>query len=1071
MRIRVLLPFALLLASAAPALAGGVNTSFTVTNTNDSGAGSLRQAIIDVNAPSSANGNTIHFAVTGTIELQSALPTIVDPVNLRGPGADRLTITRAAGAPAFRILDFDLSGASSQLTVVEGLTLTGGDATGSVGGGLQTNSPLHIRRCRIEGNTADRGGGLSMTGGTLGNPTIVEDCSITGNTSSGDGGGVLIDFPLGPGTGDAPQLRGCTISGNAAGGDGGGLWCEADGAAPGFFNMTIAGNTAVGAGGGLHLSTTVNAVTIESCILGDGAAGSGGVDLEVGTATVSVTNTLVETASGHTLVDGVAGNRVGVDAQLGALQLVGDTRVHALGATSPAIDAGSDSLLLCWDQRGEGWFRVVGAAADMGASEVQPASSIAVTSLADSGAGTLRQALTDAEANAGADIIDLTGVTGTITLLTALPLLTDATELRGPGADLLTIARDAAAAAFPVLEVDATTSPALALSGLTLTGGSNTADGGGLAITGATGSPCALIERCAIAGNATTGAGGGIFHGVGSLHVVRCTISGNTATGDGGGIRSAALVLENSTVSSNQSQAMGGGIYTTGHDQEVLFSTIAGNVAASSGGGLRTTGLTATNEVELVSSIVADNDSTGTTSDDWAADFGEAWTRNSLIETAAGHLVTNGTNGNLVGVDPLLGPLQDNGGPTFTQGLDPTSPAVNAALAVGDFTVDQRGEARPSAVDMGAVERQAPVIGLAAAGSYTVGAGATVLDATATVTDPDVTDFDGGSLTVELTANGEADDRLEVRDQGTAAGQIGAGGGFVTYEGTIMGAYTGGTGTTPLLISLNTFATPAATQALVRNITFRSVASSPGTSARAVRFMLTDGVGGTSNQPTLTLTITSSTPTPTPTPTNAAPVVVFGPTGPSYTAGATAMVLASGATVTDVDSANLDAGSLTVTIASGFTTGDALALSSAVTVNGASVTVSGVPVGTLSISGATLQVAFGPQATPALAQEVLRAVTFASATSVVASARTIEARVTDGDGGTSATSPLALTVQAAAAATTTAFVGGGGGGGGCSMGTSAQPDSPWALLALALVALLARRRRAAQAPAAASTGT
>ena len=79
--------------------------------------------------------------------------------------------------------------------------------------------------------------------------------------------------------------------------------------------------------------------------------------------------------------------------------------------------------------------------------------------------------------------------------------------------------------------------------------------------------------------------------------------------------------------------------------------------------------------------------------------------------------ISNGVNGNLVGtadspIDPRLGPLQDNGGPTWTMALLPDSPAIDAGVAVPGVTADQRGVFRPQgrAPDIGAFELQLPPV-------------------------------------------------------------------------------------------------------------------------------------------------------------------------------------------------------------------------------------------------------------------------------------------------------------------------------------------------------------------------
>ena len=128
---------------------------------------------------------------------------------------------------------------------------------------------------------------------------------------------------------------------------------------------------------------------------------------------------------------------------------------------------------------------------------------------------------------------------------------------------------------------------------------------------------------------------------------------------------------------------------------------------------------------------------------------------------------------------------------------------------------------------------------------YGIGLAAIGIDGQASIVDPNTPNYAGGTLTITLTANGTADDRLEIRNAGTGAGQIGVSGANVTYGGTTIGTFTGGVGTTPLVITLNSSATPAATEALMRSVTFRNVNSSPSLLTRTVSFSLAQTTGFT----------------------------------------------------------------------------------------------------------------------------------------------------------------------------------------------------------------------------------
>jgi hypothetical protein len=132
--------------------------------------------------------------------------------------------------------------------------------------------------------------------------------------------------------------------------------------------------------------------------------------------------------------------------------------------------------------------------------------------------------------------------------------------------------------------------------------------------------------------------------------------------------------------------------------------------------------------------------------------------------------------------------------------------------------------------------------------NYTESDPATVLDSAATLVDPDSTNFDGGLLRVDLGATGTFDDRLAIRNEGTAAGQIGISGSDVTYGGVVIGTFAGGTdGSDPLTVSFNSNADVNSVQAVLRNITYENVSSDPSLNQRAPEFTLSDGDAGVSN--------------------------------------------------------------------------------------------------------------------------------------------------------------------------------------------------------------------------------
>ncbi|MAG67867.1 MAG: hypothetical protein CMK74_18700, partial [Pseudomonadales bacterium] len=182
--------------------------------------------------------------------------------------------------------------------------------------------------------------------------------------------------------------------------------------------------------------------------------------------------------------------------------------------------------------------------------------------------------------------------------------------------------------------------------------------------------------------------------------------------------------------------------------------------------------------------------------------------------------------------------------------------------------------------------------------SYVEGSGAVRLDAgsNATVTDSDSPDFDGGTLTVAITGNRvSSEDILGIVNEGTGAGQIGVSGSNITYAGTIIGTFVGGTGTSDLVITLNANANAAATQALVSALTYSNGNNSePATATRTVSVTLTDGDGATSSQQDISVSVVA---------VNDAPTLTATGTNPSYTENNAAVMLFSGASINTVEAA------------------------------------------------------------------------------------------------------------------------------------------------------------------------
>jgi CSLREA domain-containing protein len=221
----------------------------------------------------------------------------------------------------------------------------------------------------------------------------------------------------------------------------------------------------------------------------------------------------------------------------------------------------------------------------------------------------------------------------------------------------------------------------------------------------------------------TAAEGGGIFNAFdGDFTIMNSTIVNNTASGRGGGIRStsgdpfgrvsASVTVINSTISRNTAR-IGGGIENS-EDRgiatvNVTNSTIARNSATEEGGGVDNTipnpSSDASSSIFLRNSLVAQNTAPA------APDAHDAGARFSLIGDGSGSGITN-SDGNQVGthsspINPRIGPLADNGGPTWTHALLAGSPAIDAASDADCPATDQRGVARPrgAGCDIGSYEK------------------------------------------------------------------------------------------------------------------------------------------------------------------------------------------------------------------------------------------------------------------------------------------------------------------------------------------------------------------------------
>ncbi|SFJ71137.1 glycoside hydrolase family 44 protein [Planctomicrobium piriforme] len=295
--------------------------------------------------------------------------------------------------------------------------------------------------------------------------------------------------------------------------------------------------------------------------------------------------------------------------------------------------------------------------------------------------------------------------------------------------------------------------------------------------------------------------------------------------------------------------------------------------------------------------------------------------------------------------------------------------------------------------------------------SYIENAAPKIISTTATVTNSGGTSFGTGRLTASLIANAETSDRLGIRNVGTGAGQIGVTGNTITYGGTPIATFSGGTNKVGLTIVFNGSSSAAAAQALLRNLTFSSSSENPSTAARTVRVILTDGNGGASSSVTKTINVSA---------VNDAPVVAgFG--GTTAFTGSGATIIDGDASVDDIDSANFEGGNLTVSLIANAQGSDVLAIrnqgtgSGKIGVSGNSVTYGGVAIGTFSggTNKVALTITLNLNATLAAAQALLRNITFNNTSATRSTApRTVRVMLNDGDNGVSTAVAKTITVAA-----------------------------------------------------------
>lgn len=733
---------------------------FVVTNTNDSGPGSLRSALDSANALAGSRDfvrfDASYFA-TGShvISLTSGALSITDPVSVYGPRYP--AFLSIVGNKSSRILNVSNKSVGGYGVYLYDMQFTNGAS--DFGGGIRLDlGRLSLTRCPVYNCAASvHGGGIYVAG----NP----DCSlllyetfISGNQASGNGGGIYFY------NGGFFSIERSTVNDNKAlSGTGGGLYFYGS---PSGGNLTIAnstfsGNTSGSTGGGIFLNNFSGALNVSNSTITKNSANGGlggGVAMATGSGTIALTSTIVSgnsnpvapdiSSPGKVLVDYCAvGNSngftltgannlpFGVDLKLSALGFHGGwTPTHLPSFDSPVVNKGANPFGWPLDQ--SGYPRVLDLKADIGSVE---APFLMVRNVNDSGAGSLRQQLIDANAMTGLNVVTFDPIVfstpQTINLTSGELVVTDEVWIDGQNSVQPTID---AKGSGRVIRISLSNPSIVLLRNLKIQGG-NATTGGGISVT----TEAALqLVNCTVSGNTASGRGGGVFLSSGcTLSIENSTIANNSAGVHGGGIyffSGGFFYSQQSTISGNQALGgAGGGLYFFGGATQPLYvvnSTISGNQAYSEGGGIALRGFSGTLNVQ--NSTITANHAFGS--------FGGAGGGISN-NTAAGWLnlsstiVSGNINGNAAdvfsvssvsmnycavgeskgftysggnnlpfGANLYLGPLQNNGGPTLTHAFNfYVSPLRDSGTDNGR-KIDQRGGDRVSGAqaDIGAFEQQ-----------------------------------------------------------------------------------------------------------------------------------------------------------------------------------------------------------------------------------------------------------------------------------------------------------------------------------------------------------------------------
>ena len=720
----------------APGVAGAT-TTFTVNDTADypvtGGVGGGTTTCTSTNVVDETNTCTLRAAIQASENLgESTIIDLPDPTTVEFDPASTYSVESTNGQ-----LDVNdngntvtIDGADQSTTVIQAqCTGVGCDVTTRVLK-IESGTTADISDVTVEDGDPSGGNGAGIL--ECGVMTLT-DSTVTGNTASDSGGGVEVS------NGGSATLDDDTVSDNSAGDEGGGgVASDAESTnaqALTLSGTTVTGNTSVGNGGGVLIfgdNTLSDVVTLENSTVSDNTVADEETGAGIAQEAESTLNVTGSTISGNGPTEGE-----NVDIEGGGASLEGTGSADTF--TNDTIDGDNQAY----------------SGAGVYINNVDPTftgGSISGNTAASDGGGVYIEdgtdtfsggSITNNTADSEGGGIAIEGGTNTFTNETiegntAGVAATD----NGNGGGIYV---DDGTSTFDDDTVndnnaiwvsgDDAYGGGLDVSGesaVTFTGGSLDSNlaygGGGFAIFSGT----INVSQADISSNHVTEGAAGVLLDGGTTSIAQSTISNNAVTeeigitefvGDGGGIVSDfcnPLTLTNDTIANNSAPLLGGGYFGTacsdtssGYSTTFLFDTISGNSAGEGGGNINTDD---ESTLDIGNSIVANGVSGGVEADNCTFSDGGALTShgyNLIDDSTCG---TPGT-GDIIGQNPQLGALGDNGGPTQTEVPADASPAVGAVPAgvcsSSGVGTDQRGDARGAGNDgsctIGAVEvTQAP---------------------------------------------------------------------------------------------------------------------------------------------------------------------------------------------------------------------------------------------------------------------------------------------------------------------------------------------------------------------------